>query len=481
MEMTYALERRPNIVFLLSDDQAVSAVGCYGNKHIITPHLDRLASQGQRFINHYNTTAICMASRASVMTGLYEYRHGCNFDHGALGENIFDQSYPVKLRKSGYLTGFAGKIGFLIEGQKFEAFAEQFDVWAGGPNQTHYATAQNQGIAKYANAYPHCSRAYGAWAGDFIKMAKEQRKPFCMSISFKAPHLPFDPDPIDLERYPEGKPFPRPANYGGEHGKHLSAQAHTSRATTGYREWIVDYDGSMRKYCALITGVDAAVGMIREALEREGLTDNTVIIFSSDNGYHCGAHGFGDKVLPYEEASKAPLIVFDPRIDNKHAGQTRQALTGNVDLFSTICDFAEIPTQAGIDGKTLRPLLSDSQAKIRDWLPLFNFWGAHSAQSMAVVSTEWKFIHWYYGGKGMKPVEECFHLAADRGEMTRMTGAQHAAIATARIAYDAELTALRTTVIRGHGYEPYPVLFDRTTPWQKKEVLLPTTKPNKQN
>ncbi|MEQ1859508.1 MAG: sulfatase-like hydrolase/transferase, partial [Chthoniobacteraceae bacterium] len=111
---------RPNIIFLFSDDQTVRAAGCYGNKEVITPNLDKLASAGVRFANHYNTTAICMASRASVLTGLYEYRHGCNFEHGDLERRFIEQSYPVRLRQAGYFTGFAGKIGFVLQGEKFE-------------------------------------------------------------------------------------------------------------------------------------------------------------------------------------------------------------------------------------------------------------------------------------------------------------------------------------------------------------------------
>jgi arylsulfatase A-like enzyme len=222
---------RPNIVFLFTDDQTVRALRCYGNPDVITPHLDQLASEGVRFVNHYNTTAICMASRCNVMTGLYEYRHGCNFEHGDLERRFMDQSYPVRLRQAGYFTGFAGKIGFLLQGEKFEAFAPLFDRWAGGPGQTFYETAKNEGIANYADRFPHCSRAYGAWAQDFFRAAKVEGKPFCLSISFKAPHLPFTPDPIDAKLY-AGRSFARPANYGVENGRHLSAQSHTSRAAS---------------------------------------------------------------------------------------------------------------------------------------------------------------------------------------------------------------------------------------------------------
>ncbi|MFZ5831755.1 MAG: sulfatase-like hydrolase/transferase, partial [Planctomycetota bacterium] len=265
---------RPNIIFLFTDDQTIGALGCYGNSDVHTPQIDKLAAEGVRFTNHYNTTSICMASRCCVLTGLYEYRHGCNFEHGDLERRFMAQSYPVLLRQAGYFTGFAGKVGFVIEGEPFEAFEPMFDAWAGGPGQTSYDTAKNKGIAQYADRYPHCSRAYGAWAVDFLKAAKESKKPFCMSVSFKAPHLPFTPDPLDIPRY-EGRTYKRPANYGVENGRHLSPQVHTSRAATSYREWVNDYDATVAAYYALITGVDAAVGMIREGLEREGLAENT--------------------------------------------------------------------------------------------------------------------------------------------------------------------------------------------------------------
>lgn len=477
--------QKPNIIFLLTDDQSIDAVGCYGNKDVITPNLDKLASEGVRFANHYDTTSICMASRCSVLTGLYEYRHGCNFGHGDLERRVFATSYPAKLRQAGYFTGFAGKIGFVMQGEPFEAFEKEFDVWAGGPGQTDYKTAKNQGIAKYANQYPHCSRAYGAWAQDFLKNAKQSGKPFCMSISFKAPHMPFTPDPVDLNLYKSKTTFTRPLNYGMEKGMHLSPQVHASRAATKYREWVNDYDNTVRLYYALITGVDAAVGMIREGLQREGLDQNTVIIFTSDNGYNKGAHGFGDKVIPYEEGSKAPLLIYDPRVPKENASKVCEAVTANVDMCATILALAGVPAPEGIDGRSLLTLLTNPSGKVREWLPLFNHWGEHAAQSMAVVSSEWKYIHWYYGGAAgknsaaMKPTEELFFLSKDRIEMANLAGDSQSAeqLTAARTAYDAELAAMKTKVINGHGYEPYPVLFDRTSSWETKVPLLQLTKP----
>ena len=400
-----------------------------------------------------------------MLTGLHKYRHGCNFGHGDLERRFIAKSYPVKLRQAGYFTGFAGKVGFMLQGEKFESLEPLFDQWADGPGQTLYETVKNRGIAEYATQYPHCSRAYGAWAQDFLKAAKQNGKPFCMSLSFKAPHLPYAPDPIDMKLY-EGKTFTRPPNYGVENGTHLSPQVHTSRAATGYREWVKDFDDTAAKYYAMITGVDAAVGMIREELARQGLDKNTVIIFTSDNGYNAGSHGFGDKVLPYEKRSKAPLIIFDPRLPAEKNGKTCEAVAGNIDMTATISALADESAPEGIDGQSLLPLLANPSYKVRDFLPLFNFWGIESAQSMAVVTPDWKYVHWYYG-QGMKPTEELFHVSSDRYEMTNSAAdATHAnTLATMRGYYDTQLADITRQVVQSHGDENYPTLFSRTIPW----------------
>lgn len=464
---------RPNIVFLLTDDQTIGAVGCYGNREVITPNMDRLAADGMRFLNHYDTTSICMASRACIMTGLYEYHHGCNFGHGDMKRSIFENSYTARLRKAGYFTGLVGKIGFELEDEPFDVFDDEFDVFAGGPSQTSYETVKNKRYAKYADEYPHASRACGAWAQDFIKTAKASGKPFCMSVSFKAPHMPFIPDPIDVKRYASIKTFTRPRNFGVENAAHLSAQSQTGRQAQRYREWVNDFDGTARKYYALISGVDAAIGMIRDALEEQGVADNTVIIFTGDNGYNSGSHGFGGKVLPYEEGSKSPLIICDPRLPKTCAGQVREALTANVDMAPTIFALAGVEALGGMDGKDLTPLLTDPGAAVRDWLPLFNMWGKASCQSMAVVTPEWKYIYWYSEENGMTATEELFHLSKDRIEMENLAGNPEYAgvLKQMQQRYDIARGGIAEGVVPAHGYDGFATVFDRSVPWKAKAPL----------
>ena len=202
---------QPNIIYLLADDQNVSSVGCYGNADVITPNMDKLGQKGIVFDRHYNTTAISMASRASIFTGMYEYKTGTNFDHGNMKQEVWKKSYPVLLRNAGYFTAFAGKFGFEVD--ELGLCENDFDMWGGAPGQSSYVTQENSSMAKYAKEFPHSTLSYGAFGRDAIREAVKENKPFCLSISFKAPHLPSQPDPKFNDIY-AGKTFTKPANFG---------------------------------------------------------------------------------------------------------------------------------------------------------------------------------------------------------------------------------------------------------------------------
>ena len=177
-------QKKPNIIFLLSDDQSTYSLGCYGNKDVKSPELDRLAEDGMVFDRHYDTTAICMASRASVMTGMFEYKHGTNFGHGDMPRKTWENTYPVILRRNGYQTAFAGKFGFDLReepnGKRLPMPEKDFDMWGGGPGQTNYSTAKNASMKHYAKDYPHSTRSYGAFGRDFILESAKEGKPFCL-------------------------------------------------------------------------------------------------------------------------------------------------------------------------------------------------------------------------------------------------------------------------------------------------------------
>ena len=422
--VTYSVaDDRPNIIFLMTDDQNVRSLGCYGAPGVETPNIDALAADGVAFDRHYDTTAICMACRATVMTGLLEYRHGVNFGTGTVGDGQmrkedWEQSYPMLLHKAGYRTAFAGKFGFTIEDtSKSGRYPEDdFDMWGGGPGQTSFITARNKSMVQYAKNYPHSTRSYGAFGSDFIKESAKKNQPFCLSISFKAPHRPVQPDPLFDDIY-AGALFPKPENFGREHGMHFPEQSRRGRQYQRFEEWHYNdaYDEVMAKYYQLIYAVDVAIGMIREAVETAGVKHKTLIIFTSDNGYLCGAHGYGSKVLPYEESSRVPLIIYDPRSEKK-AGRCNVA-TGNIDLAATILDAALGRPNHGNGTSLLKHYVNNNNPKRDRIIPLINVWGPEQVFSLGFVKGEWKYIYWPYTGDGMKATAEMYNLKEDPLEL----------------------------------------------------------------
>ncbi len=472
-------DERPNIILLLSDDQTTWSMGCYGVPDVETPQMDRLAQDGLIFDRHYVSTAICMASRASIMTGNYEYRTGCNFEHGPLLSEHWSRSYPVLLRAAGYRTAFAGKFGFLVSeapGAPGRLPSADFDRWGGGPGQTYYQTGRNPSMKRYAAEYPHSTRAYGAFGSDFIRDSAAQDRPFCLSLSFKAPHRPVTPDP-EYDLLYANRTFTKPPNYGRRYGEHFSLQSRQGRQYVRFAEWgyETDYDRVMARYHQQIYAIDVALGMIREALEDAGVADRTVIVYTSDNGFLCGSHGYGSKVLPYEEASRVPLIVYDPRHSELNGqGRRCRSLTGNIDLAPTVLEWAGVPIPEDIDGRSLVPLYRDPAQSVRERLALINVWGPAPVHSLSVVSREWKYVFWPFGAGRFTPTEELYHLAADRWELSDLSSDPESRpqLLAMRRAYDRELENWNEKAVPYHGYRRFGTIFDRNLSWPEKRRRL---------
>lgn len=467
---------RPNIIFLMADDQNTWSMGCYGNPEVQTPNLDKLSDDGVTFDRHYDSTAICMASRATVMTGMYEYKTGCNFDHGEMMQSMWKKSYPILLREAGYTTAFAGKFGFYLretpEGEKLPLPEDDFDRWAGGGGQTSYTTSENPALAAYSNLYPHATLAYGAFGADFIRDSEAGSKPFCLSISFKAPHRPAMPDPRFDPIY-AGMDFTEPPHYGRTNGLHFAAQSRAGRQYERFTSWHYDdeYDRVMRIYNQQVYGIDVAVGMIRNAVEAAGVASNTVIIYTSDNGFFCGAHGYGSKVLPYEDASRVPLIIYDPRHPNSGKKLRSASLSGNVDFAPTILSLAGLPVPDHMDGRNLMTLYSDPSARIHDALPLINVWGPVETHVMSVVSGRFKYINWRYAGDGYTATEELYDLNADPLELINLAvdPAHRANLEAMRGVYDQQLEHWKSETVPYNNYQKYGTVFDRTIDWSVKK------------
>ncbi len=476
-KLVSAADSRPNIVFLLADDQAKYSMGCYDTPGAKTPNLDALASVGTTFDRHYVSTAICMASRATIMTGKYEYHAACNFDSGPMLTTIWQQTYPVLLKKSYDNVAFAGKFGFVVSDApdgKGKMPEEEFDAWGGGPGQTSYETHRNESMKKYADEYPHSTLSYGAFSADFIQECAKGDAPFCLSISFKAPHHPTTPDPRFDEIY-AGAKFVRPPNYGREHGEHFSKQSQQGRQYERFHSWRYanDYDQVMATYYQQIYAIDQVVGRIRNELADAGVDKNTVIIYTSDNGFLCGSHGYGSKVLPYEESTCVPLIVYDPRHESAGRAQRSDALTCNVDFSPTMLELAGVDLPDDMDGKSLLPLLDQTNQEHHASVPLINVWGPKAVHSFAIVSAQHKLIYWPYAEEGIEPRLELYDMQSDRLEFTDLSTDTRFAneLSAMRAKMKQELQQWRTTGANFHGYPRFATIFDPDLPWADKSPL----------
>lgn len=471
-------EDRPNILVLLTDDQSFRSLGVYGNKQVKTPHLDKLAEKGIIFDRAYDTTSICMASRAQVFTGMYEFKTGTNFQHGPMTKDIWQDSYQVKLRDSGYFTGFVGKFGFAVRDSVDDGGAynkpehlpsNDFDVWYGWPSQGYYPTASNKTVAKFAKQFPHVTQAVGAASIDFFKQAKEQKQPFLLSVSFKAPHKNFSPDPAFDHVYKDTV-WDLPKNVGEQGARHIPQQAKSGRQYVTMLDFVpAKYQENMRKYHQLVYGVDQSVGMILNALEEMALADNTVILFLTDNGYSLGAHDMSGKVLPYEEPSRTPMIAYDPRAKS-HGKKNRVAgVTSNLDIAPTVFELANIPIPKKVDGKSLLPFIAEPKSKTQDAVMLINAWGSAPTHSLAVVTDSYKYIYWPYAN-GMEAAEELYSLENDQYEMVNLVNNPEykAQLRLMRTQYDAAVKKWQNETVSTGNYPEFGRLYDRSLTWQEK-------------
>ena len=476
--ISHAAPKRPNIVLLLTDDQSYHSVGYSGNKQVKTPNLDSLAKDGVIFDRAYDTTSICMASRAQIFTGLYEYKTGANFTHGPLSTEKWQQSYQVKLRDAGYFTGFVGKFGFAVKEsadasgsykKDSDLPVNDFDVWYGWPSQGYYPTAKNKSVAKFAKQYPHVTKAVGAASIDFFKQAKEKDQPFLLSVSFKAPHKAFSPDEAYDDVY-ANTVWDKPKNFGEAGAKHIPEQAKSGRQYLTMLDFVPEkYQENMRKYHQLIYGVDQAVGMIRAELEKQGLADNTVILYLSDNGYSLGAHNMSGKVLPYEEPSRTPMVVYDPRMPSLGENNRVNSVTSNLDMAPTIFALAGVETPKNVDGKSLLPLLKNPDGKVQESVLLINAWGSSPTHSLAIVTDNFKYIYWPFSHK-MTAAEEMYDLSKDSHEMVNLIDNPEYAkqLKSIRVQFDGSVKKWQAETVSTGNYPAFGKMFDRSLTWEEK-------------
>jgi len=408
--------QRPNFIFILTDDQRWDAMGVAGNKILQTPHMDRLARDGVFFTNAFVTTPICAASRASIATGLYETTHQFTFGTHPLKKKYIDNSYFKILKENGYYTGFLGKFGMIFEN---DSEKQLFDVYDAYMADFYYRLTGSAW-----NHHTYLTYLTGAKALDFLKKAPRD-KPFCLNISFNAPHAEDrSPDqyiyPESLSHLYEEILIPSPA---------LSEEKYFNQQPPFVREglnrirwyWRFDdpekYQRMVKGYYRMISAVDEVLGQIRSTLDSLELADNTILLFTSDNGYFIGERGLAGKWLMYDNSIRVPFIYFDP--GRPLSGEIIREMILNIDIAPTILDLAGISAPSTYQGKSIVPLL---QGKNTDWRDAFFMEHLYNIEfipkSEGIRTEEWKYFRYIDHPEH----EELYHLQNDPEEIYNLIG-----------------------------------------------------------
>ncbi len=441
---------RPNVLFVFSDDHAAQAISAYGSVLNRTPNIDRLAREGMLFRNAFVTNSICAPSRATVLTGQYGHLNGVPTNRDSLHSTAI--TFPGLLRDAGYQTAIVGK-------WHLKARPRGFD---------HYEVLRDQGT--YYNPVfftPDDSVAYEGYTTDLItdralawlEHGRDPERPFLLMYQHKAPHREWAPGPEQLDLYEAGDLPEPPTLFDDWVGRSSAARTQEmtiardlterdlklvppSNLTDGQRaRWDAAYaprneelataglEGEalvrwkyqryIKDYLRVIASVDDNLGRVLDYLDRAGLAENTVVVYTSDQGFFLGEHGWFDKRWMYEESLRTPLLVRWPAAITP--GSVNEDLVQNLDLAETFLELAGVPVPPGMQGRSLVPLLRGQT--LPDWrdaiyYQYFEYPGWHMVRRHYGIRTRsHKLIHYYEIGEW-----ELFDLEADPQELHSVWG-----------------------------------------------------------
>ena len=415
---------RPNIIFILTDDQRYDALGYAGNELAHTPEMDRLAAAGTYFSRAMVTTPICAASRATILSGVYERSHRFNFSSDAVQEAYMRQAYPRALRQGGYRMGFYGKYGI-----NYPDVAELFDEYELYDRNNAYPDRRGYYYQTLDGDTVHLTRYTGQQGLDFISRHARDARPFCLQLSFSAPHA-HDAAPeqyfweADNDAVLADRDVPPPALGEDPYFAALpqAVREGFNRVRWGWRYATPEnYQHSVKGYFRMLAGIDREIGALRQRLAEEGIADNTVIVLLGDNGYFLGERQLAGKWLMYDNSVRVPLIIYDPRPGRAHHDSDVLAL--NVDVPATLLDLAGVAAPDYYQGVSLLPVVTGETSEIgRDTALIEHLWEFGAIPpSEGIRTRDWKYFRYVND----KASEELYHLAEDPAETRNLAADPH--------------------------------------------------------
>ena len=436
----------PNILFIMTDDQQQAAMSAYGNPILKTPNMDRIASEGLRFTEAFVTNSLCAPSRVSYLTGLYSHAHGVvtNGDGPQFynGPGVRHRTFVEHLREAGYYTGLVGK-------WHLKSRPTGFDQWVIFPWQGDYQDPEMIAAGVSLRMRGHADDVVGDQALEFLRQ-RPKNKPFCLLYQFKSPHRTWQPADRFKKAF-EGVEIPPPRTFEDRlEGRPAAVRAAEMALADmpDYRDRVpLSLSAAERKrrnleimvkdYYRVLLSVDENVGRVLDLLDREKLADDTIVIYTSDNGFFLGEHGLYDKRLMYEPSIRVPMLVRYPRLI-KSGVVDRQHMVLNVDVAPTLLQFAGVPIPLGLHGTSLTPILQGADVPWRDVFlyEYFEYPAGHCVRkNRGIRTTRWKLIHFFE-----QPQEwELYDLQADPDETKNLAASEPATMKVLR----ARMAALR--------------------------------------
>ena len=451
LPLSYSLaeKARPNIIYIMTDDQRWDTFGCYGRPEFQTTHIDKLAKEGVIFDNVYFAVSICAPSRATVMTGRYFASHQSGFSYPfnrRLTKEDFDNTYPAIFKNAGYRTGFIGKFGMFTErgGVKSENY---FDYYA----------VRGRFIPKDDKELAHIYRKERDPKERTLKKgdamihfldSQPKDKPFCLSVSFDAVKNNRDEDMYGPHTAIfENKTMSVPQNW--VEGMNKKMPEVVQKYARGYRLHKTEtstpalYQKVARRFATQGYTVDQQVARLMKKLKEMNVLDNTIIIYTSDNGRFHGSHGLFSKALLYDDVMKAPFIVYDGRVAKRKRGYRESALVSFVDIAPTIIAMAGLEIPESMQGRDFSNILNKTQDRNtwRDYVFMENLFieeifkarikgvedldevntqiieGNRSYRSRGVRNTKYKYFVYY---EQHPAIEELYDLSKDPQEMNNV-------------------------------------------------------------
>ncbi len=453
-------QKKPNILVIISDDHTMNSIGAYGSTFGVTPHIDKLASEGMVFNRSFVTNSICAPSRAVLLTGKFSHKNG--HINNLSRFNSTQPQFHHYLNEADYLTAWIGK-------WHLESEPQGFDYWQVLPGQGHYYNPDfimMDGTRKRFNGY-----ATNIITEEAIQWldARDTSKPFCLVIGQKATHRTWMPDTVDFGSTDQLN-IPLPGNFYDDYQGRIAAQdqdlsiektmllgydlkmfdhdslalkdGNIKRMTKSQQQQFFKYYNSikeellsqkltgqaltewkyqryMKDYLATTLSLDRSVGTITTWLQANNLQDNTLVIYTSDQGFYLGEHGWFDKRFMYEESMSTPLIIRYPEMIK--AGTHNNYLVQNLDLAPTFLQLAGLSVPDDMQGQSILPLLK-GDADIKDWrngvyYHYYEYPGEHQVyRHFGIRTNRYKLIRFY----GEKNFWELYDLKNDPAEMKNL-------------------------------------------------------------